>query len=113
MKSEDKVYEKPLAQYFGYHKYSVNNDLAKKIFPDPSSKIKPKIGLILHTLFSKYFYEIMENIFKRSLKLASLNLPQNDSRIWFFKYIYIEKNQNKTLPYWAFSTECIQNTLEM
>lgn len=96
MRSGDKVYEKPLAQYFGYHKYSVNDDLAKKIFTDPSSKIKPKIGLILHALVSKYFYEIIENIFKRSLKLASLNLPQNRSRIWFFKYIYIEK---KTLLY--------------
>lgn len=87
MRSGDKVYEKPLAQYLGYHKYSINDDLAKKIFPDPSSKIRPKTGSILHILFSKYFYEMMENIFKRSLKLASLNLPQNGSRIQCFNYI--------------------------
>ena len=87
MRSGDKVNEKPLAQYLGYHKYSINDDLAKKIFPDPSPKIKPQIGLILHTLFSKYFYEMTENVFKRSLKLASLNLPQN-GRIQFFIHTY-------------------------
>lgn len=68
MRSSNRVCEKPLAQYLGYHKHSINGDLTQKTFPDQYSKIKPKIGSILHTLFRKYFHEMMKKYFQKIFK---------------------------------------------
>lgn len=86
MRLSDKVYVKPLAQYLGYHKHSINGDLTQKTFPDQSSKIKPKSDQFC----KPYLGNISEKYFQKIFKTDSLELLWNGSGIQCFKYMRIE-----------------------